>query len=103
MKTICKKCNSSNIVIEPRTKIISPNVYKLYNEVICRTCSNLEIVDLGEVDKNTENTRKLLTGNYIVNKNGEVVLKKSQKPNLKDLAEQAQKELKVDELFKDNE
>ena len=95
----CKLCQSTNLIKEPWTKVISPNVYKLYDKFICKECRGVQIIDLEEIDKNTENTRKLLTGNYAVNKNDEVVLKKSQKPNLKELAEQAQKEINVNELF----
>lgn len=95
----CKKCNSTNIVVEPWTKILSPNVYKLYDKIICRDCRSLEIVDLEEVDKNTENTRKLLTGNYFVDKNGDVVPKSSKKIDLKDYAKKAQEQINIEELF----
>lgn len=94
----CKKCQSENLIREPWTKVVSPNVYKLYDKIICKICKTLQIIDLEEIDKNTDNTRKLLTGNYVINKNGDVVLRKSDR-KLKDLAEEVQNEINAGELF----
>ena len=94
----CKKCQSNNLIREPWTKVISPNEYRLMDKIICKDCKSLQIIDLAEIDKNTDNTKKLLTGNYVVNKNGDVVLKSKSKV-LKDLAEEVQNEIKTAELF----
>lgn len=94
----CNICLSEKLVSEPRTKIISPNVYEHYDKIICKDCGTIKKMVLMVQDKNTENTKKLLTGNYIVNKSGNVVLKSKSK-ELKDLAEEVQEEIKVAELF----
>lgn len=95
----CKLCQSTNLIKGQWTKIISKNVYKLYDKFICKECKGMQIVDLVVVDKNTENTRKLLIGNYYVNKNGDVVPKSSEKKSLKELAREVQKEINVNDLF----
>ena len=98
MKKNCYKCLSENTKFEPFAKIISPNVYELYDKFTCKDCNAVEKVFLEIQDKNTDNTRKLLTGNYAVNKSGDVVLKSKSKV-LKDLAEEVQNEIKTAELF----
>ncbi len=95
----CKKCQSSNFFKEPWTKIISPNVYELYDKITCRDCANFQRLFIVEIDKNTEATRKLLTGNYYVDRNGDVVPKKSEKKSLKEFTEEAQKEIDVEKMF----
>ena len=95
----CYKCASTKLLVEPWTRVVSPNVYESYDKRTCRDCGAFERVVLEREDKNTDNTRKLLTGNYVVNKIGKVVLRSKSK-ELKDLAEEVQNEIKTAELFK---
>lgn len=94
----CYKCQSNNIFIEKCAKIISPNVYELYDKYLCRVCKVFKKIGVSEIDKNTDNTRKLLTGNYYVNSKGDVV-HKSKGKKLKELAEEAQEEINLDNIF----
>jgi predicted transcriptional regulator len=44
--------------VEAWSKVISPNVYRLFDKHICPKCKLLKTVELGTVDKNTDSTRR---------------------------------------------
>ena len=55
----CTKCNIP-MSPEPWVKVISPNVYRLFDKHICPKCKLLKVVEISTIDKNTEDTRRVM-------------------------------------------
>lgn len=56
------KCEKDQMLMrpEPWARVISPNVYRLFDKYVCLKCKLLKIVKLGTIDKNTEGTRRAM-------------------------------------------
>ena len=82
----CYKCDSARLLKDSWAKVISPNLYELFDKVMCQDCKVVKIEDIKRINHNTDNTRKLIAGTHYVNKKGDVVLKKRESIiNLKEI------------------
>ncbi len=59
-KNICKKCEKETMVVERVALRQGPNIYKLFDRWVCRECKSLKVEEMGEFDKNTDGTKRLL-------------------------------------------
>lgn len=58
-KTLCK-CLNDTVVVERWAKRTAPNEYTLEDRHICPRCRLMKKIVLGQIDKNSDETRELL-------------------------------------------